>query len=186
MERTTPEMVIEKMMAERRKLDRETKLTWNPSKPPSAPLDRVVGDVNLSLPYMKIVGERPGLYFFIQNAKYFRSNGKETTIEEIKKEVSDVTLHYIMEAYKIFMKDARERDPAICTICLKFRADSYEDYATHQIQEHPSAVAEKLGVAEEPAPVKLEEKPAGLTCCGKTFKDKRALGAHQRFGHKAG
>lgn len=190
-ERTTPEAVIEKMMAERRKLDRETRLTWNPNKPPMAPLDRMIGDVNLSLAYIKIPGERPGQNFYIQNARFFRSNGRETTIEEIRAEgVSDITIHYLLEAYKNFMKDAQQRDPALCTLCGTFRAESYDDYTTHIIQKHPASTMERLDStpADEPAPVKIEEKKEAepLTCCGKSFKNAQAVRAHQRFGHKAG
>lgn len=187
MERTTPEMMIEKMLAERREIRAKTRLTWNPEKPPLAPLDRVVGEVNLSLPYIKITSEKPGLYFFIQNSRLYRSNGTETTFKEVQKEVSPVTLGALLAAFDRFVEDSIRRDPSVCKICKTYRADSYDDYSRHMVNVHPDQIMAQIEPATPAAqvtPPEITEDP--FACCGKTFKNRAAVSAHKRFGHKAG
>lgn len=188
-ERTTPEMMIEKMLAERREIRAKTRLTWNPERPPQAPLDRVVGDVNLSLPYMKITTEKPGLYFYIQNSRLYRSNGREVSFATIKNEVSPATLSYLLTAFDNFVADSIKRDPSVCKICKTFRADSYEDYSRHMVNVHPdqimAQIEERPEVETAKTPEEFFEKTEDqFACCGKTFKNRTGLSAHKRFGHK--
>lgn len=206
----SPEMVAKRMLAERDAINAKTKLTWNPDKPPNAPLDRVIGEVvlvdkernlyevhgvNLSLPYMRVGTAQPGKYYYIQNAKLFKTNGVETSLEEIAQiEANDpIFVKNLMNSFDTFIKDAARRDDALCKVCVQYRAKDHDDYMRHMVAAHADQVL-KMVVPDEPAlqpvavaPPIIAPSPATgspFSCCGKTFKDKRALGAHERFGHK--
>jgi hypothetical protein len=201
---TSPEEVAKKVLADREAINARTKLTWNPDRPPLAPIDRVVGEVvlvdkennryevrgvNMSLPYMRVGTDVKGRYYYIQNARVFTSNGTETELETIQRTENPEIFDFIKQAYDVFIKDAAKRDDALCKICVKYRSRNHEDYLRHMVSEHPDHVSKYLG-GPEPAPVSVPavafQTPAqdGLSCCGKTFKDKRGLVGHTRFKHQ--
>jgi hypothetical protein len=179
-QRTTPEEVIKRTLGHRIDQRGKTKLTWNRGDIEQAPQDRIVGDVNLSLPYIRIGTDRHGMYFYIQNARIYKSNGVETTLKDIFGTVSDASYLAISQAYDSFIASAVVRDPALCKICKTYRAESYEDFAKHTFNEHPASVLEQI--KEDAVPVAAPAAQEVFSCCGRTFKDKRGLGAHQRFG----
>jgi hypothetical protein len=188
------------MLADVRAADARMKLTWNPDRAPMAPLDRYVGKlvevdrerniyridgVNLSLPYMMIGTYVKGRHYYIQNARLFKPNGDETTMEEIRA-IEPVEISEVVErAYATFMADALKRDDALCKHCRTYRSKDHEDYLSHVMVYHPEQ-AIKFIQAPEPAPAVEFQTPTAsvdpLVCCGKKFKDVRGVGAHQRFG----
>lgn len=202
---TSPEEVAKKVLADRDAINARTKLTWNPDRPPLAPIDRVVGTVvlvdkernlyevhgvNLSLPYMRIGTDTPGRYYYIQNARIFRSNGDEIEMSAVQAIETPQIVDAIQQAYDTFIRDAAKRDDALCKICVKYRSKNHEDYLRHMVSEHPDHVSKFLG-GSEPAPVPVaavESKTPpvsdGLSCCGKEFKDRRGLVGHNRFKHQ--
>lgn len=200
---TSPEEIAAKVLADVRAADAKMKLTWNPERPPMAPQDRIAGKlvcvdkerniwevqgVNLSLPYIRIGTETRGRHYFIQNASIYKSNGDETTLEEVYRVESPEIAAAVAESFDTFIRDAAKRDDALCKICVKYRSRDHEDYLRHMVQEHPDHVMKNMVFPEaaepEPAPEAASQATPvdPLVCCGKKFKDARGVGAHQRFG----
>jgi len=192
-QRTTPKDAIEVMMAEDRALRARIKLTWNDATKLGVPDDRMVGEVNLYLPYMKLVNK-----YYIQNAKVFLSNGEPTSLEFIA--VTDPNnFPMVRDALETFRQDAAARDPLLCKVCRQYVARNIEDYADHRESAHADVVAAKLGVqiadepefvgvkeirlGVEPEPESVPEPAPQYTCCGRQFKNALGIKIHQKRMH---
>ena len=184
---TAPEEIAKNMLAERKMLNAKMKLTWNPSAPPLTPLDRIVGEVNLSLPYIRVGSEQPGRHYFIQNANLYLSNGSPTTLDEIGQIEGEgsFTYVYVTRALESFLEEAITKDPSLCKMCRSFRAPSPDDYMQHMFSEHPAQAMKVVGLVETGRPEPEADATEAFECeCGKSFDKKQGLVAHKRFGHK--
>jgi hypothetical protein len=181
--------IAKKMLAERQAINLRTKLTWNKDDEERLySTHAMIGQVNLSAPYIKIGTYQYGKFYYIQNCQFYWGNGQPATLEEIKTYEEGVNSVYapgvidsLLKAEEVFLADAAKRDDALCKICIHYRSKNHEDYLRHIMSEHPAhamklAGIEPEGKVSEPAPSKV-----GIECCGRTFKDYRALGAHKRF-----
>lgn len=192
----SPEAIAKKMFAERDLINAKTKLTWNPDGPARYSTDRMVGEVNLSAPYIRIGTTSPGRYYYIQNAGIFLTNGKRTSMKEIEalEDHDPVLLANIKKSLEVFLNEAAKRDDALCKICVSYRAKDHEDYLKHILEMHPDHAAVVAGISsvQEPSSSKVgapEPSPAvpttfscGNAGCGtKTFPSETALGTHKRF-----
>lgn len=201
-ERTNTKDAIDRMLEEDRKFSARIKLTWNPDKPPGVPNDKMVGEVNLYLPYMSLRRK-----YYVQNAKIYLSNGEPTNLEYIRlgsgdacqfcladadswrnRQKGDVCCAYAEAAMAmdVFMADAITRDPLLCKNkgCghVSRNVDGYADHrATCAAGVQPVAsveAAENAGVA--PMAVKKPMCPY----CDKRFKNDLGLKIHLRRMHK--
>jgi hypothetical protein len=200
-QRTTPKDAIDRMLEEDRKFSARIKLTWNPDKPPGVPDDKMVGEVNLYLPYAYI-----RRMYYIQNARIYRSNGEPTNMEFVrlhgegtcglcladgeswrrlpKGEVCCVYAE-VANAMDVFMRDAMSRDPLLCKVpSCGYVAKGVDAYADHKLW-HATEAAKKV---DEPV-AKVVEAPveffvADLSCCGQEFKNEHGLKIHKSRKHK--
>lgn len=198
-QRTTPKDAIEKMLEEDRKFSARIKLTWNPNKPPGVPNDKMVGEVNLYLPYMSMRKR-----YFVQNAKVFLSNGEPTALEFIRlgtqdscqfcvadgeswrrRPSGDVCCLYaeVAKALDVFMADAIKRDPLLCkNKGCGFVAGNVDDYADHRMicgQE------QLVATAVDPVAGQPHDDPTACTSCPKSFRSMHGLLVHTRRMHKS-
>lgn len=181
LERMTPESAADQMLQEKYRLNRNTRLTWNRGEVPLDKPDegRFVGEVCLSLPYV-FVDRR----YYIQNCRIFKSNGTETSLDNIFKEVDGAAYLRVDEAYKEHLKQAVLHDPQLCKGCKLFRAPSPDAMLRHMITDHPEIVAKMAGIEEkqEAPPADDEVKPWCETC-DRTFKNAGGLTLHRLKVH---
>ena len=190
-EYTPPSEIIKKTLSEREEVNKRTKLTWSSEDERQFPTDRMVGQVNLAKPYMKIGTRTPGRWYYLQNMGLFSANGTPTSMDEISivESHDPELLDILTKANETFIKDAASRDDAICKICFHYRSGNHEDYLRHVIQNHPQHALKVAGI--EPAPVKeepvVEVAASGSVprCerCNQSFKDNRGLRGHNKFKH---
>jgi hypothetical protein len=197
-QRTTPKDAIDRMLEEDRKFSARIKLTWNPDKPPGVPDDKMVGEVNLYLPYAYI-----RRMYYIQNARIYRSNGEPTNMEFVrlhgegtcglcladgeswrrlpKGEVCCVYAE-VANAMDVFMRDAMSRDPLLCKVpSCGYVAKGVDAYADHKVW-HTTVV--KADPEPTPAPEPEPEPEPSLLCCGQEFKNEHGLKIHKSRKHK--
>ena len=184
-------------------LRQRIKLTWTDDAKPGVPDDKMVGEVNLYLPYFNYRG-----VYIIQNAKVFLSNGEPTNLEYIRTATTDTCemcrqdgeswrnikprekcclYADVARGLDTFRRDAASRDPLLCKVCLSYVARNIEDYADHRENTHPIRKAESNppgdpdpGPVPEPEPAPAPEPVPSLTCCGRAFVNATGLSAHQR------
>ncbi len=178
LERMTPEAAAEAMLAEKHRLNRNTRLTWNKGETPLDNPDngKFVGEVCLSLPYVFVDRK-----FYIQNCRVFRSNGTEISMEQLFKEVDGALYLRVDAAYQEHLAQAVVHDPQLCKSCKLFRAKTPDDMLRHLISDHPDLVAKMAGI-EEQAPADDEVKPWCETC-NRTFKNPGGLNLHRLKVH---
>jgi hypothetical protein len=188
---TAPSEIAKKIYAERESINSRTKLTWNKADGAKYySTDKMLGEINLSAPYMRIGTRTNGKFYWIQNCNFYLGNGTPTTIEAIEAiEAKDPIygpelMDTLYKAEEVFLKDASKRDDALCKICVHYRSKNHEDYLRHIMNEHPDHAMKVAGILPEqkPEPVAVPVV-TGHQCsdCGKSFDTERALGTHKRF-----
>ena len=184
LERQTPEMAAAAMLAEKNKLNRNTRLSWNKGE---IPLDkptegRYVGEVCLSLPYV-FVDRR----YYIQNCRIFRSNGTEITLEDAFKELDGKAYIRLTEAYEEHLRRAVIHDPSLCKHCKKYRTTGTEDMLQHLVNDDPEIVSGRVRqapVVEAETTVSVTDKIAPwCEPCYRTFKNDIVLRLHRLKVH---
>lgn len=179
-QRTSPKEAADKMLAEKRAKDAKVKLTWSRDNAPLVPMDNLVGEVNLNLPYVWI-----NKTYYIQNGTIYLSNGlTETTLEEIV-ERDPANYKWVKQAFESYKNAALKRDPSLCGRCADrdrfYRFEGTDDATTHNAQEHPEMIEAALAKVMPTSSVGHVTAPVGQECCGKPFATKAALNAHRRF-----
>jgi hypothetical protein len=196
-QRTSPNDAIDKMLEEDRRMSARIKLTWSSNKPPGVPNDRMVGEVNLYLPYLNFRKK-----YIVQNAKIYLSNGEPTNLEYIRLATSDACQFCVADGdswrrrvagdtcclyaevangYDVYMRDAIKRDPLLCKRpgCGNV-AVNVDDYSDHR---------EICGrVIQEPATVSVGVKPTDdgpISCdlCGRVTKSMFGMKLHKTRMH---
>lgn len=211
---TTVEQMVERILGERLKFNRERKLTWNDKSRPKTPGDRRIGRDGLDrrLEYHAIGRNM----WFVQNGKIYDGGGKRKTLDEV-----DVFWKpFVTEIYENHKKQALAADDSLCPRCFEhgetFVAMTHEEYMDHNLDKHPEVVSGRLEALPKPkaaevkaapveAPVKtidfqnspnvtfnvktLEKVPdaaANFLCnaCGKMAKSEHGLKIHTARIHK--
>ena len=174
--KTTVEEMVDKMLGERLKANKATKLTWGDKAGKRVPNDKVSGPdgFNGRLEYMRI---GPGSYW-IQNGKIFNGAKKRIKLE-------DVDAFYrplVAECFGNFKKQALAADDSLCPICLEkgdpFVASSHKEYSDHFMSLHNTRP--ELGAA-------VPEEDPGFVCavCKRQVSTALGLKIHKSRMHKA-
>jgi hypothetical protein len=149
-ESTDLKSVIEKVTKIQREQAARTLLTWDPKHLPVSGEAKMVGDeLCLSLPYV-LVDRR----YYIQNVRIYRTNGEETSLDEISEEDGTGLLYmHVKEAYENHKAEAVKADANLCQWCFLFSAKTQKDYLKHMVEVHPDVVtkvAQGEKVLDEP------------------------------------
>lgn len=189
--RTALEDMVNKVLADKLKANRETKLTWA-DRGKRVPSDKVQGEFNGRLEYIRI---GRGAYW-IQNGKIFDGAKRRIKIDE----VVEFYRPYVETAFANFKKQAIAADDSLCPRCLDngepFVAESHEDYANHVITKHPGDAFTKLQgepVVTQVQPLRvytsqtLETPKSNFICevCSKNLPTERGWKIHTARVHKA-
>lgn len=147
-QQTTVEQMVEKILGERLKFNKERKLTWNEQTRPKTPGDKRVGTegLNRRLEYSQFGRSR----YFVQNGKIYNGAGKRITL----KEVDPVWQPFVEEGYENHKKQALAADDSLCPRCLEsgetFVASSHENYMDHNLDKHPDIVSSRMHRLDPP------------------------------------
>lgn len=175
----TPDQVADIVLAETRKIGKQTKLTWNPDKLPVAGKAKMLGnELCLSLPYIMLEKR-----YYIQNSRVFRSNGQRVTMDEVYElEGAGPTFTLVKKALENFNAMAGQVSESLCKHCYAYDAPSYELYTKHMVDEHADVMAKMInGEGAKTAP---EPDPSVLVCeCGKEWRSPQALRMHNTKKH---
>lgn len=182
LQKTDPKEMAKAMLADKAERDGKTVMTWNRENAPLVPNDRMVGEVNFNLPYIKILNR-----YVIQNGKIYLMNGiTKKTLEQVKEE-DPLNFPTVFTAYETFMKKAVEKDPKLCKDCIALSRivslpNDSDMVLEHIVAEHPERVlaASRKSVedpeAEVPAPV---TEPGFKARCGKPLPTKHGKRLHE-------
>lgn len=176
----TPEDIANVVLAEVRKHDRSSKMTWNPDKIPVAGKAKMVGkELCLSLPYWTVDTKQ----YYIQNNRVYLPNGQRVTLDEVfEREGGAGCFLRVKKALEDYKKLSIAISPSLCKVCGEFEAPSNDAYMKHMIEKHADHVA---AIANDQPPPVEPDPEEGFSCgeCGKAFGTAKALNMH-RVGSK--
>ncbi len=162
--------VIAAEMARQRDKEKRTKLTWTSpedgwAKRGAKGAAKFVGmpigtdGFDKKLPWMSYNG-----IFFVQNCRYYLSNGDQITEEQIPatpipfhvcalcqyrtaEEGGACSIREVMQRQMAsYRAQALSVDPMLCKYCFEHTADSPDEYAEHLAIAHPDKLGQRLGL----------------------------------------
>lgn len=159
--RTEMKDFVNRMLDDRLKAARETKLTWDQRKVRAR---RPLGGEGLDLLREHVsIRFRGTPIYYIQNCKLYASNGQKIGFEQVISELRPK----VEESFENFLAQAIKADPGLCKYCLSnfesFTTENHEEYAEHLLFKHPEVLAAKLGRAPVTAPQTASPRPPTVT-----------------------